>query len=982
MALILLILLILPIVATVLAAIALSRTNELRGEIRRLQSSLSRLQSQPGDRESVERKTARRKPAGVVREAAPVMPLEKPPPPPERVAPRRPVVSSRPQPPPTPVTAPKRIDWEKFTGGRLFAWVGGLALFLGILFLVKYSIDQGLISPVVRLAGSFLLGTACIVAGLWLYRSRYRATAHALCAAGPAILYVVIYASHHFYGFIGVSAAFLFMILVTSVAFLLAVRLESRYIALLGLLGGFLTPPSFSTGIDRPLTLFGYLAFLDAGLALIALRMRWGFLVPLAALATALMQIGWTSRFFAVEKAATALGIQLFFSTLFAGAGVAAHLRRTQTRTILASAAAMSLFSLSMVFWMMSNPELAQRPGLMFSVVLVFNLLLSGLVILRSEIGWAYPIGLAITFLTLLDWTLDKLTPSLLPWGLAFFLIFGALHAVAGVMLKRRHPDFSLQVTGLAFPAGMLVMILSGLASLGHTPLGVWPFVLLLDLVALGAALLSGILWLGGVMLILTLATVWVGISQLAGSGGLVELLLVTAFFSLGFLAAGLFVRARPSQSLAGKPSGASDSVPPWTRYLGPESLPILSTLLPFVLLMAVFFRLDLVNPSPVFGLAVLLVALILGMALYLRIGAMALAGLASVALLEATWHGTGFDSSWLQYTLPWYVLFLLIFALFPFAFQRRIEQQGSRLPWIASALAGPVHFFLIFDALPVSRGQVLAGVLTLGFGLFYLAGLLRLLQVTPSDHPQRSMRLALFGAVVLFFVSLAFPVVFEKEWLTVGWALEGLALVWLFERVPHPGLKKWALVLLATAFVRLALNPSVLVYHPRAEIPLLNWYLYAYGAVIACLMLAAHRWRLPQEALAGLPVPPTLKGMGAVLAFLLLNIEIADFFSQGRHLTFQFGSSLAQDMTYSLAWAGFGLALLVIGIGSGSRGARLGALGLLAVTTLKLFLYDLWRLGQLYRVGAFVGLAVMLILVSFLYQRYFGEGEKPRNPP
>ena len=63
-------------------------------------------------------------------------------------------------------------------------------------------------------------------------------------------------------------------------------------------------------------------------------------------------------------------------------------------------------------------------------------------------------------------------------------------------------------------------------------------------------------------------------------------------------------------------------------------------------------------------------------------------------------------------------------------------------------------------------------------------------------------------------------------------------------------------------------------------------------------------------------PLRAGLAGLGTVLAFLLLNIEIADYFSApGSTLTFQFSGSFARDMTYSIAWALFALALLVYGI-------------------------------------------------------------------
>ena len=130
---------------------------------------------------------------------------------------------------------------------------------------------------------------------------------------------------------------------------------------------------------------------------------------------------------------------------------------------------------------------------------------------------------------------------------------------------------------------------------------------------------------------------------------------------------------------------------------------------------------------------------------------------------------------------------------------------------------------------------------------------------------------------------------------------------------------------------------------------------------------------------------PPILISLGTVLAFLLLNIEIADYFSEpGSTLTFQFSGNFARDMTYSIAWALFALVLLVIGIARRARAPRYAGLALLGVTILKLFLHDLARLDQLYRIGAFVAVAVIAMLASFAYQRFYaasvresGETEK-----
>jgi uncharacterized membrane protein len=84
--------------------------------------------------------------------------------------------------------------------------------------------------------------------------------------------------------------------------------------------------------------------------------------------------------------------------------------------------------------------------------------------------------------------------------------------------------------------------------------------------------------------------------------------------------------------------------------------------------------------------------------------------------------------------------------------------------------------------------------------------------------------------------------------------------------------------------------------------------------------------------------------------------------------------------MTYSLAWAAFAFALLFLGIQRRLVSARYAGIGLLSATLLKLFLHDLWSLGGLYRIGSLIGLALVLIPVSYLYQRFMaGEQAKPR---
>src|SRR5947208_11593256 len=219
-----------------------------------------------------------------------------PPPIPERfIQEAVPQIATPPRPP---------INWEQFMGAKLFAWIGGLALFLGVAFFVKYSFEHNLISPELRVAIGFAVGASLVIGGLFLKRKENAVTAQTLCATGILVLYAVTFACRAYYhfAFFGLIPTFLLMTLITAMAFLLAVRLNGMVVAVLGIAGGFLTPVLLSTGQDHPLGLFVYIALLDIGLLALSQRQGWNVLPTLGAVGTALMQFAWVGTFFVPEK--------------------------------------------------------------------------------------------------------------------------------------------------------------------------------------------------------------------------------------------------------------------------------------------------------------------------------------------------------------------------------------------------------------------------------------------------------------------------------------------------------------------------------------------------------------------------------------------------------------------------------------------------------------------------------------------------------
>ncbi len=195
-------------------------------------------------------------------------------------------------------TRPGR-DFETALGTRWAVWVGGLALALGGVFLVRYSIDAGIFGPRVRLAGAVLFGLVLAAAGEFARRRGFRSPVAGLSGAYvPAILtaasaftlFASIYAAHGIYGFIGPTTAFLLLALVALATIGLSL-LHGQALAGLGLLGSYVTPVLVASEAPSAWTLFLYLAVVQVAAIAIAGQRRWRFLSTAAIIGAGLWSL-------------------------------------------------------------------------------------------------------------------------------------------------------------------------------------------------------------------------------------------------------------------------------------------------------------------------------------------------------------------------------------------------------------------------------------------------------------------------------------------------------------------------------------------------------------------------------------------------------------------------------------------------------------------------------------------------------------------
>ena len=174
-----------------------------------------------------------------------------------------------------------RIGFEELFGRRLPIWAGGVTLAVAGFLIVKYSIDSGLLSPLVRMILGLLFGSALIVAaeaalrGEWFVRDpRVR---QAFAGAGIATLYATILMAANVYHLIGPLSAFVGIGLVTAAALGLSLRFGAPS-AILGLVGGLAAPALIGSGEPNVPLLASYLALTVGGLCAVSRQQRWAWL--------------------------------------------------------------------------------------------------------------------------------------------------------------------------------------------------------------------------------------------------------------------------------------------------------------------------------------------------------------------------------------------------------------------------------------------------------------------------------------------------------------------------------------------------------------------------------------------------------------------------------------------------------------------------------------------------------------------------------
>lgn len=903
---------------------------------------------------------------------------------PTRVEPPPPRVESPPFPAPKP-----RFEWERWLGVRGAAVLGGIFLAITGLLFFQYSIEQGWITPELRVILGTVVGIACMIGAVPLRRRGYRLTADAITSGGAIILYAAFWAAHAHFDIVSLGVSFALMAAVTVACCWLAYRNSSQLIAVLGLAGGFATPLVLASEKDHPVGLFGYVLLLNLGFLFVAQKRRWPAIGLVGLLGTVLIEALWSADRLGPETYAIALVVVGVFALLFVAA---ASFQPTSDRPRwLASQVGALLLPFAFAIYFAQHADVGWH---VYPLVLLSALLAvaAGWMARKQDAPWLPAGASAGSVGVVLTWILSNDLETARAWELA--ICSAVLAAVYHVFCELRPKDSPRReeterghaLAAAACAAGLLIALVIAAGKTGDV--GLWPWIA-------GALALALLLCRQG-----ALREQWIQPALASAGTGLLWVVWTTEnasdFFDGRIVPGKMFPEPAVHLALAiglsavfllaalarRAPEGRrwacwSASVFPLFAFLAIATSRVALDETPILALVAM----------GILGVAIAAAAtasktgLQLGLAVFVT------------ALAQDSWSDSRLDGLGQEGRLLEVLAVLgasaVLFLAWPFL--ARARWRESRSVWRFAALSALLWFPSVKEVFERHFGDAAIGLLPLALALPAGACAWKLLREPAEPRSPVDTGRVWYSAAALWLLSMVLPLQVGRDWGTVALALFALALVGLWKRFDRPALKYAAIVLLGIATFALGFAE---IGSPYERLDARVWNGHAWDHLVPALAaIAAGLWLKPLElervrpaerALYPRPIPigAVLASLaGAFLIFVWLNVAIFNAFAEGEWFRLELERLPARDMWVSIAWALYALGLLVLGVRRRASGPRWVSLGLLLLTIGKVFLFDLGNLQGLHRVASFLGLAVCLLLVSLLYQRFvFGRKGAPAS--
>ncbi len=887
---------------------------------------------------------------------------------------------------------------EATLGKQWMTWVGAVVLFLSAGFFVKYAFEHQWLGAEARVILGVVAGIGVMAAGERFIRRQMRALGQGLVGAGLAILYVSLYAACGLYGLLPQTVTLVFMAIVTAGGMVLAVTHDAVAVSFLAVLGGLLAPVMLRTGRDPRDALFAYLLLLDLGALGVAFFKRWRALDVLAFLGTSALFTAWYFKFrhaptYSITP--TVLWLTSFY-VVFLLQPFVYHLRLATPivgeRFFLAVSNAAGMFSLT---YTILHGEHKHTLGFITLGMSASYLVLGSLTgkRLRNDARAFFGfIALSVMFLTIA-----------IPIHLDFHGVTVAWAVEAPVLLYLAYlysyfPVRAGVLIPLALAAGRIFTIHWPLHKEAFTPLvnpqfGTAIFVAL----AGGAyALLHHLqrrnssptdqmlkVWTGIASAFLALVVLNIEVWQwldLSGRDPLARwaCAVVCAAGAAGFLLAGIELRSVPARFSGLVALAAAGALEMWDYGRGIEADYLLifngrflAACAAILVLFSYAFtyrrRQALCHPDekrlsiPFYGAGVLLLVILCSGETWQWLALRDHRYLAR-CLLPLLWvaGAAGYlDAGWKLRSI-------------------HLRQTGLAVLAVAGMFAGVGYTYRVESDCHLFLNGRFAAALAVPLMAFLYAFALRRLRDL-REPIEQDIAEALYGIGILLLVILTTAEIWlwldarDYHYLArclvpVIWVAGAAAYLGAGIKLRTVRLRNAGLALLAVAGVFAGRGYAFDL--GAGHLLFLNGRLLAALAVV--LMVFAHGYVLRRsrdlcqqdEQLTA----QALYGVGTTLLFVLLSCETY-FYFRGTIADRERAKWVSQ-MSLSVTWGAYALAILAVGFWRNVRSLRLAALGLFGLTALKLVLVDMAKVQEVYRIVSFLVLGVLMIGTSYLYHR------------
>jgi len=219
---------------------------------------------------------------------------------------------------PAQTTPSPSANLESLIGAHWLNRIGIAAVLVGVAYFLKYAFENEWIGPAARIGIGIAIGAALLAWSERFHARGYLLFSHTLKVVSVGVLYLSIWAASQTYSLVGDGSAFVAMTIVTAALVTLAVRHRSEFIAGLAMTSGFLTPVLLSTGTNREVALFSYVALLDIAALGLVIFFPWVRALIVAFAGTLFLYIGWFSSYYSDAQLARTVGFITLFLLIFA----------------------------------------------------------------------------------------------------------------------------------------------------------------------------------------------------------------------------------------------------------------------------------------------------------------------------------------------------------------------------------------------------------------------------------------------------------------------------------------------------------------------------------------------------------------------------------------------------------------------------------------------------------------------------------------